>query len=392
MGEFRQFVARSRGQRVGPFTMPQFIFLVTGLALAGIVFATGLSVHGVIGSATPTVMATPTAAPVAVVVTETATPVATPTTVVRQPTATVSPSPSSTPTPVLPTPTPTIAYRTRFEERPLVVMIENHPDARPQSGLSEADVVYEAVAEWGITRFMAVFANDQATTVGPVRSARHYFVRWADEFNGLFAFAGASPQGYAEMSGSDLWTIDYTYGEGNYWRSDHREAPHNLYAETDDLRVSARDAIQFPSQLGGLTFRNREMPGTPVSSLVLVYPLGYTVGYTYSPRNQTWTREMEGYVHVDANTGEPHRPTNVVVQIVETWQIRGDTAGRMDMELTGSGTAYLFSAGKVIEGRWIKPRPAAYTQFVDDDGRVIDLLPGQTWIQILPDNGTLRYR
>jgi hypothetical protein len=271
-------------------------------------------------------------------------------------------------------------------------MVENHPDARPQSGLGLADVVYEAVAEWGITRFMAVFANQQATVIGPIRSARHYFVRWADEYNGIFAFAGASPRGYAEMQGSDLWTLDYTYGEGDYWRSSRRDAPHNLYADTDDLRASAHDAIRFPSQLGGLTFRSREMPGTPVSSVTITYPLGYTVGYTYSPRAQAWTREMEGYIHADANTGDPYRPTNVIVQIIETWSIPGDTAGRMDMAITGSGPAYVFSAGKLVKGRWLKPRPAAYTQFVDLEGKTIDLLPGQTWIQVLPDDGTLDYK
>ena len=310
----------------------------------------------------------------------TATPTAVP------PTATVVPS-SPTAIPATPTAALPPDFKTTFSIRPLVVMVENHPDARPQAGLGAADVIYEAVTEWGITRFMAVFANRDTAVVGPVRSARHYFAQWAEEYNGLYAFAGASPQGYATLKNSPLAKLDYTMGEGAYWRAKEREAPHNLYADTVALRTSARGSDRAPGRLAGLTFKPVESPVPSISRIAIAYPDGYTVRYTYQRTNNNWTRMMVGQPHIDAISGTQYRAKNVLVQLVETWPVRGDDAGRVDMQITGEGVAYAFLDGRSIKGRWRKGGLADPTRFVDASGNAIELNPGQTWIQVLPDDG-----
>lgn len=320
-------------------------------------------------------------------------PVATPTTV-AVPTASATPAPTQTATPTaVPTATAVPAgFAPKFSFQPLAVMIENHFDARPQSGLSNADVVYEALVEGWITRFMAIYANHEAEVVGPVRSARHYYVYWASEYNAIYAHCGSSPQGYAALDAVGLTSLDDTYGTGSFWRSDDRVAPHNLYASTEALRDSTDDSGE--GWLGGLRFLTSEAIAEKdvISEVKVTHPDGYYVLYTYSEEDNAYWREMEGYPHVDAWSGLQYEPKNVLVQFVETWPIPGDEAGRLDMTLVGQGEAYAFTGGKVTKGTWIKESLTAPTRYVDGEGRDILLNPGQTWIQVVPDGSRLSYK
>ncbi len=324
--------------------------------------------------------------------------------VVLPPTATPTPTATASPTPVptatlVPTPTavPTstavpVKFASVFPFQPLAIMVENHFDARPQSGLSSADVVYEAVVEAGITRFMAVYANHEAEVVGPIRSARHYYVYWACEYNAIYAHCGSSPQGYDALRAVGLTSLDDTYGTGSFWRSNDRVAPHNLYASTRALRDSTED--WGSGWLGGLRFRPNDTSAEKpeVTEITIVHPDEYTVVYTYSGGDNVYLREMEDFPHVDAYTGLQYQPKNVIVQFVEAWRIPGDTAGRMDMALVGRGDAYVFVGGKAIKGSWVKSSLTAPTHYVDTNGDDIVLNPGQTWIQVVPDGGQITYR
>jgi hypothetical protein len=277
-------------------------------------------------------------------------------------------------------------------------MIDNMVSARPQTGLTDADVVYEALVEGGITRFMAIFANHSAPIIGPVRSGRHYFIYWATEYNAIYVFAGASPQGYQAARATDISSIDYTYGEGDFWRSRDREAPHNLYASIDGLRQTIEDAGK--GSLGPIVFKtgtSGSQATIPVVSestaeeITIVHPDGYTVEYVYDAEDNSYLRRMQRQRHIDASDGVQYRPKNVAVQFVRAWPIPGDTAGRMDMELVGEGPAYFFLDGKVVEGKWQKRGLTSPTIFLDQQGNKVTFNEGQTWIQVVPTGSKLSY-
>ncbi|MBI2955308.1 MAG: DUF3048 domain-containing protein [Chloroflexi bacterium] len=302
------------------------------------------------------------------------------------PTATATALPSPTPTPSA---TPTPVWEQTFDFQPMAVMIDNQQDARPQTGMSDADVVYEAVVEAGITRFMAIFANRAAPVVGPIRSARHYFIYWAGEYNAIYVHAGSSPQGYAAERSTGISRIDFTYGEGSFWRSADRAAPHNLYASIERLRQTIRDRGE--GSLGPLVFKP-DAPDPGITEITIVHPDGYRVGYTYDAEDNSYLRYMLGRPHVDAANGAQYRAKNVVVQLVRTWRIPGDNAGRMDMALVdSSGPAYFFLDGKAIEGSWRKDSPTSPTQLLDEHGQRVLFNAGQTWIQIVPSSGKVTY-
>jgi len=267
-------------------------------------------------------------------------------------------------------------------------MVDNHIDARPQSGLSNADVIYEAVTEAGITRFMAVYANKEADVVGPIRSGRHYFVYWASEYNGIYVHIGASPQGFDALAATGLTSI----GAANHWRTSDREAPHNAYVSTTQLRAVVRDKGR--GQLSGLEFGayDTTASGTRIKSIKITYPDGYTVRYEYEENTNSYARFMEGLPHVDAWSGTQYRAKNVIVEFLETWRIPGDPEGRVDMTLVGRGKAYAFTGGKATEGSWVKDRLTGPTRFIGSGGENVVLNPGQTWIQVVPLGGSVSYQ
>lgn len=262
-------------------------------------------------------------------------------------------------------------------------MIDNHPDARPESGMNKADVVYEALAEGGITRYMAIFANQDCEVVGPVRSARHYFVYWAYEYNAILAHAGASPQGFEALDATGLLDLDDNAGEGFFWRSEEREAPHNLYTSTSKLREMVSD--QSGGTLGSLTFKD-DKPQTQnvVKRIVITYPSNYWVSYAYEPQDNAYWRAVEGTPHVDAYLAMQYEPKNVAILVAENYDIPNDDKGRQEFQLTGGGTAYYFVDGRMVKGAWYKDRLTGPTAFVDDAGQPMRFNRGQTWIQVVP--------
>ena len=345
---------------------------------------------------TPPPAPTPTAAPVVAAV-DTPTPTTTSTpapTASFTPTSTATSSPTRTAT-VTPTATPTATpastFKSTFSFHPVAVMIDNHPDARPESGMAKADVVYEALAEGGITRYMAIFANQDCEVVGPVRSARHYFVDWAYEYNAILAHAGASPQGFDAIDALGLLHMDDNAGAGYFWRSDAREAPHNLYTSTKELRDMEPDTSG--GTLTSLTFKD-DQPLTQAQDIVrhlqVTYPGGYVVSYAYEPQDNAYWRAIEGSPNADAYLGVQYEPKNVAVLVIETWDIPGDDAGRQDMQITGGGMAYYLVDGGMVKGTWYKDSLTTQTVFLDATGQPMRFNRGQTWIQIVPKEAEIK--
>ena len=273
---------------------------------------------------------------------------------------------------------------------PIAVIVENQDQARPQAGLDQADVVYEALAEGGITRFLAVYATHDPEVVGPVRSARHYFVHRVREFSAPLIHIGASPQGYAALRAAGVTSMEGGQGSAVFWRSRDRRAPHNAYTSIAATRAKLSGAAVKPGPFGGLAFREGDfrLTGSPAPIATVKYgPWRYTVTWSYDPDANGYVRGMDGAPHLDATSGQQIRAANVLFQWIPVRPIAGDGAGRLDFADVGSGSLLALLDGVAIEGTWSKASLAAPTAYQDREGRPLRLNAGPTWIHVLPLNG-----
>jgi len=277
--------------------------------------------------------------------------------------------------------------------RPLAIMVENHPDSRPQSGLDLADVVYEAPAEYGIPRFLAIYVTREAPALGPVRSARAYYVAWASEYKPVYFHAGGSPTGLSWIKQLKVHAVDAlrTNIDG-FERTDDRDAPHNLYADTRALRKEIRKDKKFSSRKGtwgGLQFSDKPTVGSAEGQKVRVeYDTGYNVSYAYDERTGVYNRTMLGKPHLDRESKKQISGAVVIVQTVKARAIEGDALNRLDVDVQDKQPALIFQDGRVIEGFWEKDRRDSPTKYTTKDGQPITLKPGRVWIQIAPKDGS----
>ncbi|MHB1414758.1 MAG: PEGA domain-containing protein [Chloroflexota bacterium] len=278
--------------------------------------------------------------------------------------------------------------------RPLAFSIDNHPDARWQSGLTSADVVYEALTEGGITRFLGLFMTRPAEVVGPVRSARHYFAYWAYEYDAMYVHCGGYKEAAAAIAETGIPEMDDLKGSPGFWRSDGREPPFNLYASTGAMRAEAdrRGLRDDVGSFGGLQFEGTPTmaSGQPATELTLHYPYGYYVTWEYAPATNDYLRYSAGVPHIDAQNGEQLRGTNVIVLFMRNWFMGGDD--QQDFQLTGSGQALLFQDGVVQEGQWSRASIDSVTRYYDESGNEVEFNKGgTTWIQVVPIDAEVDY-
>lgn len=327
-------------------------------------------------------------------------PTATPTT---PPTATPEP-PTATPVPPTATPEPITAegalVRGSLTGRPSAVMFDNHPAAYPQTGLAQASVVFEALAEFGITRYMGIYAQGitpELNTIGPVRSARAYYVEWAKGLRATYVHAGGSPDGLllAETS-IELVNMDALRGNtrGAFIRSSDRAAPHNLY--TDSAAIAAFTEAQNAetpdlSEIGFVFKADAplaERPAAQSLSYYFIYREAY-VAWAYRPETNEYVYFRQQRPHIDGLTGEQLRFKNVVVLEVPERPVAGDAKGRIEQQVIGEGPARIFRDGQVIEATWRKPAGFAQLQFYTSDGAEAELTAGTIWIAAIPSLANL---
>jgi hypothetical protein len=274
-------------------------------------------------------------------------------------------------------------------------MIDNHPNAYPQTGLDRAAVVYEALAEFGVTRFMAVYApgiTPDAPQIGPIRSTRLYFAQWAVDYYPLYVHAGGSPQGLEMIETSDQLINLEALKESNlryFSRSSDRERPHNLYASSADLEQATAD-------LGGGVYDHPEVgflfkPDAPAAQRPATQRLDYffiyqedDVGWEYDPQSNGYLRLRRGRPARDAATEKQLWAKDVVLIEVTEARIPGDDKGRIDQEVLGTGEARVFMDGVERAAKWRKPDAAAPLRFYDAAGDELRLNAGPVWIVALP--------
>src|SRR5919206_261083 len=274
--------------------------------------------------------------------------------------------------------------------------------ARLQTGLDKANVVYEALAEGGISRFMALYmltpgidGGAQADVIGPVRSTRHYFVYLAAEYNASLVHVGASPIGYAALSATGIRNVNESYGDPGIYRSRQRPPPHNAYTSTDDAFAAAGlKGEGGHGTWGPLVFKDPSFPAqAPAATSIRIRypPLGwYDVSYTWDQASNVYPRVMAGRPHLDGVSGEQLVARNVVIQVVPDEVI--DREGRLDLAQVGEGPAYYFEDGTVMQGTWTKADFGSRTFFWDTAGNLVRLNAlGTTWIQLVPPQATIEY-
>lgn len=267
----------------------------------------------------------------------------------------------------------------------LVVKIDNHPDARPQSGFNSADLVYEEIVEGSLTRFAFVFHSGDSDPVGPIRSGRTQDIDLFGSLNHpLFAWSGGNARVTDAIHASDLIDIGPNIARGAYFRSRDRSAPHNYYSRTSDLFARQPEGSPPPAQQ--FAYRGAEEAPTGEASVGAEVKLrGITARWDWDAAQGLYFRETNGRVHNDANGGQVS--TNNVVVLVMEYSPSPADRNSPEAQSVGSGEAFVFTGGSYVHGTWTRADRLAPFTLADDAGRQIELTPGRTFVE-LAETGT----
>jgi len=267
----------------------------------------------------------------------------------------------------------------------LTVKIENTPDALPQWGVDQADVVYEEIVNGGITRLAAVFNSNAPAKVGPVRSVRPTDTQVVWPLGGLFVYSGGAAYAVASISTvPSLKLIDESSAGAAMFRDPTRFAPHNLYTIAPLLFKFQGSPVPPPKLF---TYRNAtaKVVGTKVASFVVPFPSMYPVTWTWNATTMSWDRTLFARADV-TGTGVRESPRNVVVMFVNYVNGIGTESSYADLQ--GSGTAAFFTDGKEQLGTWSRGASKSdVLTYTTRNGKSLELTPGQTWVELL-DTGT----
>lgn len=264
------------------------------------------------------------------------------------------------------------------------IMIENSPDARPQSGVKNSGVVFEAIAEGGITRFLVLYQEQKPQLIGPVRSVRMYYVDWVAAFNASVAHIGGSAAALAEVRNGNYRDIDQFFNPGAYWRATDRYAPHNVYTSFERLDALNAAKGYTTSSFTGFSRKDSgplEVP-TATSIDVTISSFWYNSHYDYDAASNTYLRSQANGPHLDREAGQI-APRVVIVMEVPEERVFED-GWREQINTIGSGTAYIFQDGGVETATWTKSSKSQQIVFSDGGGNEIPLARGQTWITAVP--------
>jgi len=283
---------------------------------------------------------------------------------------------------------------------PIAVMIDNSPEARPHhAGMSEAAVVYEALVEGGATRFMALFSGaPDVERVGPIRSARPYFVETVAGWSGFYWHGGGSPEGLALIPKTDITDLNEISGLGvlYFWRDNDISRPHNLFTSGNlmSLGLDDFDLTSLPEEkLQWQWNLDPEIDGDPAKHIYIDFSEGvlFDASFDYDPDTKTYMRSMGGMVHNDANTGEQLAPRSIIVQHVPAEGYYPSGYGRIIIDMAGEGDATLFANGVARDIRWKKKDVNSQTEWLDSEGSSVVLPIGQVWVDILPGDRVASY-
>lgn len=270
-------------------------------------------------------------------------------------------------------------------QRVIAVTIDNVPAARAQqSGLKQAGIVFETVVEAGITRYLGLFHSGDIAKIGPVRSARPYFVDWAEEFEAVLTHAGGSDEAFNQIAVSQS-ILDVNENEAQFWRDSNYARPHNLFTSTERIENYVEESnfegsldysyLQFDSEI--LHFLEQQENVEDITTVAAYFSsVQYASSFEYDDQIKHYHRSIAG---VDDHNITPR---NIIVMYTSYYPY--DDVGRMKITTYGEGEAHFFLLGKKIVGTWEKREGVSRkTRFLTEDGEEMHFAPGQTWIVVI---------
>lgn len=276
-----------------------------------------------------------------------------------------------------------VATEKDVNKRPYAVFIENSPQARPQSGLDKADIVYEVLAEGAITRFIAIYQSQAPEMIGPIRSAREYMLDIAIDYDAYIVHAGGSPGALSRIQREQLPSIS-EISQGQYFtREKFRKAPHNVYSNLSLLEQGAiarnyRQSYLLPTI--PFVADDVETRGQDTKEVVIPYSSGYQVKYIYDEHTKSYHRFINNQPHNDYTTNQQLRAKNVLIAYAKHSVL--DKEGRLNINLKTSGKGHVLQNGKSQEVTW-RYDNGLMRFYVS--GKEVPLYAGNTWIQVVPD-------
>lgn len=311
---------------------------------------------------------------------------------------TASPEPTADkehpPEPEVPEVWPLTGVPGEVAERPVMsVKVENSPQARPQTGLGNADIVWEQLIEHGTTRLMAMYHSDVPQTVGPIRSLRPMDIATATPFGGQLLFSGAQSAFLPAAYDSSLQVLTNDAGDSGFYRSADRRAPHNVYGDTADFLAQFTGEVVDLEPVFEFAPEGQDpsavSDGSEASAVNVSFP-STSPNWTWSGDAGAWQRSEGNQEAVTTDEGRI-TATNVLVLRVDVFNTEyTDPAGAPvpETEMVGSGEAIVATGGHTISGTWSKDDVESMIELQTEDGDEIALAPGNTWIELVPDSGS----
>lgn len=276
-------------------------------------------------------------------------------------------------------------------DRPIAVMIDNHSDAWPQAGLQKAYMVYEIIVEGGETRLMALFKGAEVEKIGPVRSARHYFLDYVMENDAIYAHFGQSPQANSDLTKYSINNINGIAEDGTtFWRVKDKYAPHNAVTSTAKLLESAKNKNYktTSSQESVLNYVTDEVnleEGQGAITVTIPHSQLQTVKYEYDEENKVYKRYARSKKQTDWETGDTITTKNIIITFCDNYTLSDtENKGRQGLKNIGTFDGYYITNGKAIKIKCIKNARDEQTIYQDLEGNEIDVNDGNTFVNICP--------
>lgn len=284
------------------------------------------------------------------------------------------------------------AIEEKINRRPIAVMFDNHPKARWQAGLKDAEIVYEFLVEFPYTRYMGIYLINDPESLGPIRSARPCFVTTSLEYDAVYVHVGGSPQAKSDIRSLNLADIDgLSSGKDVFWRLAHKKAPNNMYSSMEILRKDMeRRGYRTSGEYTPFKFREDEMDiiGDSAEKVIISYRKDNISQYNYDSEEKLYKRFKDGELHIDESDNTSIVAKNIIIQKASTRVV--DNEGRLSIDLEGSGEGKYITNGKAIDIKWLKDSKRSKTLYYNvNNNEEIVLNPGITWIQIVENNTDL---
>ena len=281
--------------------------------------------------------------------------------------------------------------------RPVAVMIDNHQDAWPQAGLNKAYMVYEIIVEGGETRLMALFKGVDVDKIGPVRSARHYFIDYAMENDAIYTHFGQSPQAQSDIKKYNINDINGISEDGmTFWRVKEKVAPHNAVTNTKKLLESAKNkgyktTSTKESVLNYVTEKVNLEEGQTAYEVTIPHSDLQTVKYVYNSDSKVYTRYARGKKQTDWESKEDITTKNIIITFCNNYTLSdSENKGRQGLKNTGTFDGYYITNGKAIKIKCIKNTREETTQYQYMNGNKIQVNDGNAFVNICPTNASVK--